>query len=262
MTRIDMTTREWHDLIKPVISHASTDKEVPELGVVRIEPADSALYVAATDRYTLAAERWPLPPSDRGRLTGQPVHLAASEVSASLKLFRHSKDEDPQLRITIDTASIPISVVGRPSSVNRLAVTIQQEGDGTRLVLHDERDPTRDPLAGWRKGIHKAMTRPAGRALEGMDLPAWQLSRWASAARKGERLTVYTGPEPGDPLLVTVEEHFAGLWAIPQYLDGPGKTLGGLPWRYELEEFADTAGIDLATGERIDPGADPQDGLL
>ena len=37
MTRLNMTTREWHELIKPVISHASGDKELPELDVVRLE---------------------------------------------------------------------------------------------------------------------------------------------------------------------------------------------------------------------------------
>jgi hypothetical protein len=147
MTRIDMTTREWHELIKAVMPHVSTDKEMPELGVVRLEVGDSAVYTVATDRYTMGAERWPLPAGDHGRLAMQPVHLDAKELAASLKLFTHSKDEDPLLRITIDEAPIPISVAGRPASINHLAVTVQQVGEGTRLVLHDARDPSRDPMA-------------------------------------------------------------------------------------------------------------------
>jgi hypothetical protein len=79
------------------------------------------------------------------------------------------------------------------------------------------------------------------------------------ACRKGERISLYTGPEPGDPLLVTVEKHFAGLWAIPQYLDGPGKTLDGLPWHAELEpDGTDSKGrkIDMDTGEVLDEPGD------
>jgi hypothetical protein len=237
-----MTTREWHELIKPVLAHASADKELPELGVVRIETGPGAVYAVATDRCTLAAERHPLYGSGE---PGQPVHVSAKEAAATLKLFTHNKDEDPALRITIDTTSIPVQVVGQTRSLSRLAVTLQSD-DGTRLVLHDVRDPARDPLSGWRRSIRSAMSRPGGHALEGLDLVAWQLARWASAARRGERLTVYSGPEPGDPLLVTVEQHFAGIWAVQQYLDAPAKTLGALPWRDELVPD----GIDPETGEK------------
>ena len=188
-------------------------------------------------------------------------------MAASLRLFTHSKDEDPLLTVIIDTAAIPVQVVGESRSLDRLAVTVQQVGDGTRLMLHDERDPSRDPLASWRKMIRAAMVRPAGRALDGLDLSAGLLARWTSAARKGERLTFYTGPEPGDPLLVTVEKHFAGVWAIPQYLDAPGKTLTELPWREELDPLeadVEAGSIDMNTGERLNGDREPdtQDAML
>lgn len=241
-----MTTREWHELLRPVMPHAGGDKDFPELDVVRLELGQEALYAVATDRYTLAAERWPLMPKERNGGAGQVVHLAAREAAASLKLFTHGKDEDPLLTVIIDTARVPVLAAGTHATVPRLAVTVQQAGDGTRLVLHDVRDPSRDPLAGWRKQIRAALSRPPGRALDGLDLYAGMLSRWTAAARKGERLTMYTGPEPGDPLLVIVEQHFAGLLAVQQYLDGPGRTLGGLAWQDEL------GSIDPETGELLD----------
>ena len=256
MTRIDMTTREWHELLKPVLPHAASDKDSPELDVIRLELGETALYAVATDRCTLAAERWPLPgaglvPPGRREV----VHLAAREIAASLKLFTHSKDDDPVLSVMLDEVPASVTAAGQLHSVMRLGVTVQQAGDGTRLVLHDIRDPSRDPLGAWRKSVHAAMARPAGRALDGLDLYAGMLARWTAAARKGERLTMYSGPGPGDPILVTVEQHFAGVWAIPQYLDGPGKTLAALPWHRELNG----SGIDLETGERLAGGQGEDD---
>lgn len=254
MTRIDMTTREWHDLIKPVLPHVIADKDFPELDVVRLEAGARTLYAVATDRYTLAAERWPLDARNRPSPdeAGQVVHLDAGEAAASLRLFTFSKDDDPPLQVAIDPAPVQIRAAGQPRSVDRLAVTITQAGDGTRLVLHDQRDPGRDPLAAWRKNLHAVLSREGGRTLDGLDLHAAMMARWAKAARKGERLSMYTGPEPGDPLLITVEEHFAGLWAVPQYLDGPAKTLAGLPWHDELDGGGGT--IDMETGKRLDDG--------
>jgi len=250
MTRLDMSTREWHQLIKPVLPHAATDKDFPELAVVRLEVAYAAVYAAATDRYTLAAERWPLPLDHRG-MAPQVVHLNAKELAVSLKLFSFDKDDDPPLKITIDTALVSVQVAGEPAQVPRLSVTVQQAQDGIRLVLHDERDPSHDPLAAWQPRLRQAMLRPTGRPIEGLDLQPFSLTRWASAAGKGERLTLFTGPEPGDPLLITVEEHFAGLAMVPQLLTGPATMLAELPWHAEL---AVMDGINMDTGERLEGG--------
>lgn len=257
-----MTTREWHRLIAPVIKHVSTDKDLPELHAVRLELGAQALYAIATDRYTLAAERHVLDPADRyGAPYPVVVHLDAKELDASLKLFTFSKDSDPTLSVTIDETSVPISVAGEPGSVHRLAVTVQQIGEGTRLVLHDHRDPSRDGLAKWRKQLYQAMTRPHGRVLEGLALSAMLMGRWASAAAPGERLTVYSGAKPGDPLLITVEHRFAGLWVVQQYLEGPRKTLAELPWRGELEpdDPALAAAWRGPVDDRDDDDADDED---
>lgn len=248
-----MTTRELHDLFRPVLPHVGTDKETPELAVVRLEFGDNAVYAAATDRYTLAAERWPLPPADRGRLGGLVVHLNAADAKAALALFTYSKESDPPLRITVDTAPVHISVAGQPGVVTRLAVTVQHADDGTRLVLHDERNPAKDPLAAWRRKIHAAMTRPRASTIEAADLFPGTLGRWAAAARKGERFSVYPAPDQADPILVVVEEHFAGLWSVPGYLGEPREVLDALPWRWELDPLdADVAAglVDVQTGER------------
>lgn len=244
--RLDIATSEWHKLIKPVLPHASTDKELPERQVVRIEAALDTLYAIAGDGYTLAAERLCAP---RAAFTDLPVHIKATEAKASLALFPFSKDEDPIVHLIIDTVPVPIEAVGQRRSVNAMAVTIQR-GDGTRLAMHDQRDPSRDPLAKWQAMLYKALAREQGRPFNGLDLRADVLGRWASAARGGERLCIYSGPEAGDPLLITVEDHFAGIWAIPPYLDGPGKRLSESPWLTELHLAAEMV-FDLRTASGV-----------
>lgn len=69
MTRIDLTTRELHDLITPVLPHTGTDPDVPELALIRLEVRAQVLYAIATDRYTFAGEargRLPAPRVRRG----------------------------------------------------------------------------------------------------------------------------------------------------------------------------------------------------
>lgn len=235
-----MATSEWHKLIKPVLPHASTDKNDPDHGVIRIEAGSLALYAVATDGRTLAAERH----ASMGIREAGPVHVRAGEAKASLGVFPFSKDEDPMLRVTIDTVPVPVTVMAEPRHVTVQAVTLARD-DGTRLVMHDQRDPGRDPLGGWRKTLFKAITRGRGRPVDGLDLRADDLGRWTAAARGGERLCMYSGPEPADPLLILVETHFAGVWAIPAYLDAPGKRITSSPWLGEL-----TFEADLETGEK------------
>jgi hypothetical protein len=229
VTRIDMTTREWHELVRPVLPHTFSSPDFPELEHVRLEACPRALYAAATDKFTLGAARYPLSGGD----AAPPVHVSAGELKATLKLFRYSKDDDPPLTVTIDTVSVPVMVAGLERHVSGQAVTLQS-ADGTRAVMRDRRDPARDHLAGWRKHLRQAFARDNSTRLDGLDLSAGQLARWAAAARKGERLCMYTGPRPGDPLLVVVEDHFAGMWMIQQYLESPGKLVRELPWAAEL----------------------------
>jgi hypothetical protein len=246
LTRIDMTTREWHELVKPVLPHAATDPDLPELSAVRIEVGDRAVYAGATDRYTLAVERHP-----QDDLTSiRPVHLNARDAKLSLSLFRYDKDINPALRITIDTAPWPVSVAGTPGSVDRLAVTLESE-DGTRLVLHDERDPSRDPLAGWRKRISKLICRDhEGYSSPALTLSAGYLARWAAAVRKGERLSVFTGRDGDMPILITVESHFVGAWQPISYLTTPAEALTDSPWHKDLRTWE--LSFDTETGEKLE----------
>lgn len=231
--RLDILTSDWHRLLKPVLPHASTDKELHWLRRVRLEVGDTALYAVATDQSTLAAERHLLPTRDRHQSASvPPVHLEASEAKTSLALFGYDKDGDPPLEVTIDRAPIPLN---EGNSVMSWAVTVHRPDDGMRLVLRNRRDQGQHTtLDTWRKGLLTALTRPRGRSLDGLDLRGHVLARWAAATRGTERLRLYTGPKPGDPLLICVEQHFAGLMTVSQYLDTPAQGRAELPWAAEL----------------------------
>lgn len=264
MPRIDLSSREWHELIRPVLPHALNDAEFPQLAVVRIEAAEHAVYAVATDRYTLGAERHPLTAGYRLWDIPQPAHVRLAEAATSLKLFPYSKDYDPPLRLTIAKMPVPIAVAGRQTTIDHLAVTIEAD-DGTRLVMHDKRDPSNDPLASWRKHLATAVTRALPAAAPSLMLNATQLGRWGAAVRKGERLAVFTGAKGDEMLLVLVESHFCGVWQPVSYLDGPEKMLAESAWRDELAEvpwLGSASGLETGDGpevvhdEKDEPGDD------
>lgn len=247
MTRIDMTTREWHELIRPVLPHALNDKDFPELGHVRIELGDSALYAVASDRYTLGCERRALARGEKYQAM-PPVHVRASDAAASLKLFTFSKDEDPPLQVIIDSVSVPAEIVGHDGLYSVLGVTITSN-DGGRLVMHDRRVPDRDQLANWRLHLRSAMRREPGAVLDGLALGAAYVGRWKDAVRAGEAMRFYTGPKTDSAVLVTVEWHFAGLWIPISHIET--RSVASLPWLDELrEESGPPPGVDLETGEK------------
>lgn len=246
MARIDLTARELHGLLGPVLPHASTDKDTPAHSVIRLDPGRDVLYAVATDRYTLAAERMRLHDHPDLWDWGSPIHVRAADATAALKLFTYDKDDDPKLKLTVDKAPVPIRVAGMPHTIHHLAVTIESD-DGTRLILHDVRDPSNDPLAGWRRTLYGLWSRPLA-TLPALSLSAIHLAKWGKSVRKGERLAIYSGDDAA-PLLILVEDHFAGVWVQVRYLDGPDKVLADSPW---LPELAASAGqLDLRTASGV-----------
>jgi hypothetical protein len=237
MTRIDLTTREWHGLIAPVIPHASDDKELPELCAVRIEVAGQVVFAVASDRYTMGASRHVL---DERAGADCVIHIDRVEAATMLRLFPFTKDSNPQLKVIIDKVPVP---AGRHVTVDALGLTVESE-DGTRLLLHDHRDPLQPGfLAGWRKHLGRVIFRDLAPASPSLLITPSCLGRWAKAVRPGERVVFLAGPGPTDPILMLVEEHFAGILQPAGHLDtGTNELLTASPWRGELSgELADVS---------------------
>ncbi|RCG27220.1 hypothetical protein DQ384_26230 [Sphaerisporangium album] len=218
MTRIDMTTSELHELLVPVIPHASTDKDDPNYNVVRLETTDDTLYAVGTDRYTLGATRHPLGDTD-------PVKIAISVIDARnmLRTFRYTKDSDPQLTLVIDQLQLTSTDNPTPSG---LSLRVDSE-DGTRLTHQGQ-----PAIAfNWRPIVAKMLHRPLAPVSPAVLLTPKYLPRWARAAHKWDHLTVLGGPRPGDPIAVLVGHRFVGLWMpITQEGFDPGRALDGNPW--------------------------------
>lgn len=223
MTRVDLTTRDLHDLLNPVLPHTGTDPELPELHVVLIQVRHNVLYAVATDRYTMAASRHELDDVD----SDAAVAIDRADATAMLKLFKHTKKEDPQLQLLID--KVPVPVTRRGDTVQSLGLTITSE-DGTRLVLHGR---GHGPLRGWRRLLRPVVERNLTPASPLFALTPTYLSRWAKAAGPGEVLTVHVGPDPIDPILIQVEHRVIGVLMPVGHLDA-GETVAGSPWPDEL----------------------------
>jgi hypothetical protein len=229
VTRIDLTTRDLHGLIAPVLPHVSTDPELPLLNALHIEISGGVLYCAATDRFTLAVTRHLLDDV----ADDVTILVDRADAAAMLKLFTFTKDDDPELTIIIDQVTVPAGA----KSYKALAWRVDAS-DGTRLVLHDRSVAgVERPMKNWRALVGAALHRPQKPASPTLILTPSFLPRWAKAAGKGERLTAFIGPEPTDPILVTVEQHFVGLWMPVNHLDADGRDLlEGNPWRDEIAE--------------------------
>lgn len=220
-----MTTRDLHQLIAPVLPHACTSADLPELNAVRIETSGTTMHAVATDRVTMAATRQPV-----GFIDDCVIHIDRTDAAALLKLFTFTKEEDPDLTLILDQMTVPVG----NTSLSALALRIDSQ-DGTRLVLHDRRVPGQPTaLDGWRKVIGKVLHREQTVAAPALLLSPACLPRWSKAAGKGERLTVFCGPDPSDAILMTVEQHFIGVWTPAGHLDAGGDLLDGNPWRDEL----------------------------
>jgi hypothetical protein len=229
VTRIDLTTSELHKLIAPVLPHASTDKDQPELAVVRFEVVDDTVYGVATDRVTFAATRHRLDDS------ADPVKIAISRNDAQtlLRTFKYTSKTDPQLRIVIDRTS-----VSGNQSPTGLGLTVDSEANVPKIVCPDQGVPL---SIGWRAVIGRVLHRPRRPAAPAVLLTPAYVARWAKAAAKWERLSVFVGATPGEPVLVLVEDHFVGVWMPVTSTGGdPAQLLDASPWLAELPAGGDT----------------------
>ncbi|GAA3223062.1 hypothetical protein [Actinocorallia longicatena] len=227
MTRFDITARGLHRLVAPVLPHASTDPEMPAYNAVRIEsPGGEVVNAIATDRVTLAATRLQV-----DHIAPFGITVDREDLAAGLKVFKFTKDDNPDLKVVVDEQPVPVKHEG----LHALALRIDAP-DGTRLMLYDKTLPWVQPFKSWRKVVGNLIHRGVAPASPAQILSPSHMTRWAKAAARGERLSVFIGPQPGDSILVLVEDWFVGVWApgTPQLDADASMLLTASPWHSEL----------------------------
>ncbi|MEO3860933.1 hypothetical protein [Acrocarpospora sp. B8E8] len=234
MTRVDLRTSDLHRLLAPVIPHASTDKDAPNLCVVRLEALGGTLTAVATDMLcSLAATRHgPVDGLDDFTLT-----LRREDAVGALRTFKHTKTNDPELSLVVDEMPVPTDA----ASQMRLAIRIDSE-TGTRLAYPDV-TPAEPPrvLRQWRETLAGAVqARPVSRPAPVIVLSSWAAPRWAKAP--GE-LRMFPGEALGDLVLVTAGDSFIGLWKPLSHLKGePEDLLAESPW---VKDLASVQGLPV-----------------
>lgn len=221
MTSIELTTSQLHNLINPVLPHTGDGKGLPALGAIRLEVRGSVLYAVATDRYTMGVTRHPLaePTPDTT------IAIGRADADAMLRLFKHGKTDDPELRLTI--GNVAAETVLDPADKPALTVTAK---DGKTLVLHGREDA----LSTWRTLMAKFVHRAPKPATPALALTAMYLPRWTRALNKSDKLEMFLGTKDNDAIVVRAGDHFIGVWAACSRRDGEYTLLADSAWGKEL----------------------------
>jgi hypothetical protein len=228
MSDIVLSTAELHDLIVPVLPHASGDKNSPELDIVRIEVRDNVLYAIASDRYTMAVTRHRL----RDATADSTIAISRADAAVMLKLFKFDRNTNPDVQLTV--GSVEAETILDPA--DRPALTVSAK-DGNTLVLHGRDDRQ---IASWRKIMAKVIHREERPASPHLNLAPMYLSRWTKAMRKGVPLSVSFGAKTNDPVVIRVEDYFIGIW-MPVRRTDDSMRLADSPWRKELPPEVESA---------------------
>lgn len=189
-----MTGRELRHFLGAVLPHASTDDDgLPVLTMVTFEATGNVLHALATDRYTLAIARQPLPDPAPGTLT---LTVAAGALTAVIRQIKPRA----AVQLTLTSDGLTLDQLSDPQLSYRLPAS------GTAPLLPDWRTWLTERLA------HKpdpAMTSARGIALN----PAY-LARFRAASRDHLPLEIRPG---GRFMVITCGTHFLGL-AMPMDL--------------------------------------------
>jgi len=215
-TTFSLSTSGLHGLLGPVLPHVGTDRDLPELTTIRIEVRDNTVYAVATDRFTFAATRHQL---DEGEdVANTAVTIAGGDAHTLLRVFKHTRKDDPQLTLTVTAAGGSTLTV---TAAGGSTLTLSGRGDG---------------LAFWRAFLAKHLHREDGSATPSIGLDPSRLRRWIKAVEyAGQPLALSFGAGPKDPVVVRCGERFVGLWA-PVVLTGDVERLQDSVWCKELPE--------------------------
>ncbi|GAA2279203.1 hypothetical protein GCM10010149_23630 [Nonomuraea roseoviolacea subsp. roseoviolacea] len=184
---IGMTGRELRQFLGAVLPHASTDDSLPVLTMVTFEATGDMLHALATDRYTLAIARHPLPDPAPDKVT---LTVPAAALGAVLRQIKVRAD----VRLTLTSDGLTLDQLSDPRLTYRLHAT------GEAPLLAD-----------WRNWIANRLTakpEPVVTSARGVALNPDYLARFRAASR--DHLPLEIRPA-GRCMVITCGTHFLGL---------------------------------------------------
>jgi hypothetical protein len=202
-TSVSVPAAKLREMLEAVIPHASPDDTLPSLVAVRFEVAGGTLYVAATDRYTLAVARYPVPGAQEAPVPDAGVTLPLKAAKSLRRMLKNGQGV-AALLLADETFSADAG-----SQSGKWAVT-------TSLEFPD-----------WRATLRKMLTAPPAELGDGHGMGAEILGRFTAGAdpftRNPLRIRVTFGgtsqkfnrePEPAPVMVITRGDWFIGA-AMP-----------------------------------------------
>ncbi|GIH93909.1 hypothetical protein ACFFMN_15840 [Planobispora siamensis] len=186
----EMTGRELRQFLGAVLPHAGIDDTLPVLTVVILDASGGMLHALASDRYTLALARHPLPETASSPLTGA---VAAAALQAIVRQIKARA----RVRLTLTTEGLSIDQLSDP-----------------QISYHLPNRPAFAPLLHWRPWLAEQLQQKPElvvTAARAVALNPAFLARFRTASRDGLPLKMRP---MGRCMVITCGNHFLGL-AMP-----------------------------------------------
>lgn len=196
-TQISVPIREFTNAVKAVTPHAAARGDVPLLNAVQLVADRDALYLTATDRFTVATYRIEVA-GDRPKTE---VTVPVDDLKRIVSWFKAPRGQDPDLAATLtresdsDPGTLTVSTVGLvdmpeatltitgregqyPPMGKIFAPAVQNAGTPSELLAVSPslmakfaQVPGRDPLLAWPTGPGKPWIVRVGESFIGAIMP-------------------------------------------------------------------------------------------
>jgi Ftsk gamma domain len=212
---IEVETKDWHAGLTAVRKHTGEKDDLPLLSVVHCTASpDGNLYLAATDRYTVALAVVSIWVDHVGSGEVVEFDLGPDDVK-DLQIFKPAKDDNPENRLRLDVGKYDIAVT-------EVAGMVETDADKSltlpRLVFTDKYPAVAKIVAG---GIRQAVAlreraedegATSDAAVEELFTSSALIGRFdAAASAYREALVIQRTSEARTALLVSCGESFVGM---------------------------------------------------
>lgn len=199
---IELTTRQFRNLVEPVMPLAGNDDMLPVLTTLLIRANATTITATATDRFRVGISRIPnTGATDTLPAAGVEFMIRTADVKRVLTVFKGSRYDDPALNFTYypaGTDSAPVVEVNSQAGFDGLA------GATLRLTVPDGEFPKVNQ-------IFTELLEDTDARVDSFGVNAAFLADFKAAVRDGHPLTVRPGANDRKGVIVACGDHFIGV---------------------------------------------------